>query len=129
MISIRKAMEELNGIVNEHNRLEFARNKYGKYLIDDVIQYYLVRHCNQHDDMTEFDHIDITNCEILTSSVNSKEVFTKICYADFCTFRNEDKTIYESLKNNSYYHWKCGTWSAPILVTPKDNKACYTRRK
>ena len=106
----------------EEDRLEFALDKYLQILNKEIVQYFLVAHCWQYYMFSEFDNIDIEKCSIKLISVSCSDIFNKIDYANFCSFKNESKDTFEMLDSTGYDYWPNGSWSAPIIVVERDQK-------
>jgi hypothetical protein len=113
-------MEDINN-QTEELRMNYAIEKYGKYFPDEIIKYFLTRHCNQYYCFNEFDFIDLEKCSIQLATVTSDEIFTKLDYAKFCSLKNETKQCYDSLSSTGYNYWPYGSWSAPIIVAELNN--------
>ena len=109
--------------VEEQQRLSYALRKYSNLFPEDIVEYFLVRHCSCYSLplFNYFSYIDVSNCVIKIESITSEEVFSLVDYGPPCTFREEDIDAFNCLSKH-YNYWPNGTWSAPILVVKKDDK-------
>ncbi|MBE5746133.1 MAG: hypothetical protein E7359_02480 [Clostridiales bacterium] len=89
----------------EECRLNFALNKYLKFFNEDVIKYFLKAHCSQYHLFDEFDNINIEKTLIKLITVSSDDIFNKIDYANFCSFRNETEKAFDLLNSTGYNYW------------------------
>ena len=121
MLTIYHILKDINN-QPEKCRLNFASEKYSKFFNEDIIKYFLTRHCSQYSLFKEFDNINIENTLTKLITVSTDDIFNKLEYANFCTSKDETIEKYNILKCYTNHYWPHGSWSAPIIVIERDTK-------
>jgi len=119
MKSMMKKYYELQNL-NDKEKMNYFRAVYPN-LNDDIIYYFLVRHLGTEFVYEEFSQLNLSKCYVEELELSNDQIF-EIEYADFCSFKNETVQYYNILNVVAPNYFITGTWTGPILTTPRNNK-------